>query len=211
MAATTGKRTRRWLATPTLAWRVIPDISRRVQARYIRSFRQLAEHDARQSLNARIIQAQTDDAHLERVIESKLNKAPELPFSEWRDDPTLKTIWRNYERLLVKDGLLIRSNSVCSPYSRFTIVIPEALIPQVLQGMYDSPLFGHWGVTRTEDRIRQPFFLGLACMTLSKIACANAANVKSASSSLIQQSSTAKRRRWPVVCILGYGLHGANH
>lgn len=106
-----------------------------------------------------LLDLQRQDPVLSRVIASKLANNGRPVFQEWRDDPKLRCFWFNYNKLYLRDGLLTRRfQQTRNSFPDYSIVIPESLIPQVLQGVHDCPFAGHLGITRTLDRIRSRFF-----------------------------------------------------
>ena len=106
-----------------------------------------------------LLDLQRQDPVLSRVIASKLAEKGRPAFQEWRDDPELRCFWFNYNKLFLRDGLLTRRfQQTQNSFPDYSIVIPQSLIPQVLQGVHDCPFAGHLGITRTLDRIRSRFF-----------------------------------------------------
>ena len=82
----------------------------------------------------------------------------EPDFNEWKSNPTLRNLWHNYDRVFVRNELLVRSRTVRSPHPDYALVIPPSLVSEILKGVHDSPFCGHLGVTRTETRIRQRLY-----------------------------------------------------
>ena len=103
--------------------------------------------------------SQRNDPTISKVIESKLQNKGRPPFRAWRDDPDLRCFWFNYNKLALRDGLLTRRfQQTRNSFPDYSVVIPKAIIPQVLQGVHDCPFAGHSGITRTLARIRSRFF-----------------------------------------------------
>ena len=44
-------------------------------------------------------------------------------------------------------------------YPNHAVVIPQSIVPRILDGMHDNPSCGHFGSTRTEERIHERFYL----------------------------------------------------
>lgn len=66
---------------------------------------------------------------------------------------------QNYDRLVIRDGLLVRSyRQKRRSFPDYAIVVPKAVIPNILKGIHDCPFAGHLGITRTLDRICARFF-----------------------------------------------------
>ena len=102
--------------------------------------------------------AQRQDKALMVAIDYIEQGKPKPDFNEWKSNPTLRNLWHNYNRLFVRNELLVRSRTVRSPHPDYALVIPPSLVPEILKGVHDSPFCGHLGVTRTETRIRQRFY-----------------------------------------------------
>ena len=80
-------------------------------------------------------------------------------FNEWKSNSTLRNLWHNYNRLFLRNDLLVRSKQMRSPHPDYAQVIPhQSLVPEILKGVHDSPFRGHVVVTRTEERIRERFY-----------------------------------------------------
>ena len=111
-------------------------------------------------MNATInfLEAQRTDPSLAKLHDHKARGKPKRPLSEWRHDPWLRALHRNYDRIFLHDGLLVRSLGYRQPHPNFVILIPPPLVDKVSQGTHDNPFCGHLGVTRTEERIRQRFY-----------------------------------------------------
>ena len=60
--------------------------------------------------------------------------------------------------MFIHNGLLVRSRHSNSAFSNHAVVIPESIVPQILDGMHDNPSSGHLGSARTEERIRERFY-----------------------------------------------------
>ena len=103
-------------------------------------------------------QVQRLDLALALLIEFKKSGRDKPNFSAWAKDPRLKHFWYQYDRLFLKEDLLVRSIRRNSPIPQYAIVIPDALISQVLQEVHDSAFIGHLGITRTENQIRKRFY-----------------------------------------------------
>ena len=65
---------------------------------------------------------------------------------------------RHYDKLFIRDGILVRAIGQRKSYPNYVIVLPQSLITTCVKAMHDSPFAGHMGVARTEERIRQRFY-----------------------------------------------------
>ena len=74
------------------------------------------------------------------------------------DDARLKLLYKLYDRLFVRDGLLVRSLGHKLPYRNYVIMVPEEIRGDILKAVHDSSFSGHLGITRTEERVRKRFY-----------------------------------------------------
>lgn len=103
-------------------------------------------------------EAHRQDPALTKLIAFKSANRNRPEFSEWAGDSALRRLWYQYDRLFVRDDLLVRSIKKDSPIPRHTVVVPESLVQEILKGVHDSPFEGHLGVTKTIERIRERFY-----------------------------------------------------
>ena len=120
----------------------------------------VANESSAVTLNPRmdLKEAQKQDPVLSKLILFKSENRCRPEFSEWAGDPMLCRFWYQYDRLFLRDNILMRSVRKDSPIPRYAVVVPESFVPEVLRGIHDSPFAGHLGVTRTLDRIRERFY-----------------------------------------------------
>ena len=89
---------------------------------------------------------------------SSSRKTCQTPFFLWADSRTLRTLWHGWDDLHIVNGLLVKGlHGVNGPLSEYVFVIPEPLLPSVLQGIHSSPFSGHLGITRTLYRACKRF------------------------------------------------------
>ena len=110
------------------------------------------------SLDTSLLEAQRNDSDISKVIEMKEQGFPKPPPFVWRSNPILRTYWECWEQLFISDGLLTRSLNNYKKFPRHAVVIPNTLVPKVLEGLHNSPAGGHMGITRTIHRARERFF-----------------------------------------------------
>ena len=60
-------------------------------------------------------------------------------------DPILKTWRSHYNRLFLRDGLLVRSMGNRSPYPNYVIVVPSAVRDTILKAVHDIRNNSHRG------------------------------------------------------------------
>ena len=89
----------------------------------------------------------------QEVIECNINKRQRPNFGYWKHDSVLI----QFERLYTRGNLLEHSRNIQSAHPDYAVSIPQATIPNILKGMYDSLSCGHLGITRTEERTRKRF------------------------------------------------------
>ena len=82
-----------------------------------------------------------------------------LPYA-YRDeaDQQIQEMLRHYDKLFIRDGILVRAIGQRKSYPNYVIVLAQSLITTCVKAMHDSPFAGHMGVARTEERIRQRFY-----------------------------------------------------
>ena len=111
------------------------------------------------NLTLNLKEAQRQDPGIAIVIELKMSGKSRPKFSKWGHDRQLRSFWYCYDRLFIRDGLLVRSfGGDKKHYPNPVVVVPPALTEEVLKDMHDSPFSGHLGITRTIDRIRHRFY-----------------------------------------------------
>ncbi len=72
----------------------------------------------------------------------------------------LKTIWGQWERLRIRNGLLMRTwvDELDPDVEKFQFVVPSTYRSEVLRHHHDSPVGGHLGVPKTVEKIRPLFY-----------------------------------------------------
>lgn len=71
----------------------------------------------------------------------------------------LKTLWGQWKRLKIVDGVLYRRwEDDAGTLERWQVVVPREKRRDVLHYTHDSPVAGHLGVRRTIERVKQGFF-----------------------------------------------------
>lgn len=70
----------------------------------------------------------------------------------------IKTLWRQWDRLKTKAGMLYREFTGPSGNITWQLVIPKTMREKVLQYHHDIPSAGHLGYDKTLDKIRQSFY-----------------------------------------------------
>ena len=110
------------------------------------------------TLDTNLYEAQRDDPDLRKVIEMKEQGFPRPPPFIWKDNSILRTYWECWDQLYISNGLLVRSLDTYKHFPRHAVVIPNTLVPKVLEGLHNSPAGGHMGITRTIHRARERFF-----------------------------------------------------
>ena len=61
-------------------------------------------------------------------------------------DPIPKIWYNHYNRLFLRDGLLVWSIGNQSPYPDYVIVVPTTLQKTILKAVHDNPFAGHLGI-----------------------------------------------------------------
>ena len=107
------------------------------------------------SINIR--DAQQQDASIAKLRDLKLRNQPKPSVSK-SQDVYFRKMLRHYDKLFIRDGILVRAIGQRRSYPNYVIVLPQSLITTCVKAMHDSPFAGHMGVARTEERIRQRFY-----------------------------------------------------
>ena len=107
------------------------------------------------SINIR--DAQQQDASIAKLRDLKLRNQPKPSVSK-SQDVYFRKMLRHYDKLFIRDGILVRAIGQRKSYPNYVIVLPQSLITTCVKAMHDSPFAGHMGVARTEERIRQRFY-----------------------------------------------------
>ncbi len=80
----------------------------------------------------------------------------------WQDisseSQNLKTLWRQWDRLDVKGGLLYRKFYDEDGSFRWQLVVPRIKKKEILYQFHDSPTGGHLGAERTLEKVRNHFY-----------------------------------------------------
>ena len=88
---------------------------------------------------------------------TKLRNQPKPSVSK-SQDVYFRKMLRHYDKLFIREGILVRAIGQRKSYPNYVIVLPQSLITTCVKAMHDSPFAGHMGVARTEERIRQRFY-----------------------------------------------------
>ena len=103
-------------------------------------------------------EVQRQDENISKIIDLKRLKKLRPDMNERKDNPALINYWHNYDQLFIHNGLLVRSRHKHLAYPNHDVVIPQSIVPRILDGMHDNPSCGHFGSARTEERIRERFY-----------------------------------------------------
>jgi hypothetical protein len=107
-----------------------------------------------------IRQQQLEDTNIGPIF-TPLDEGQERP--EWSaismHSSAVKTLWRHWDRLVVRGGMLYRKwVTELEKDSRFQLIVPESRKPEVLRCYHDIPTAAHLGTDKMADRIRQSFY-----------------------------------------------------
>ena len=76
-----------------------------------------------------------------------------------RENKYVKTLWSQWDRLHVWQGVLYRRwESADGLHIRYQLVLPKQMIPEVLKHLHNSPSAGHLGVSRTLANVKLRFY-----------------------------------------------------
>ena len=107
------------------------------------------------SINIR--DAQEQDASIAKLRDLKLRNQPK-PSARKSQDVYFHKMLRHYDKLFIREGILVCAIGQRKSYANYVIVLPQSLITTCVKAMHDSPIAGHMGVARMEERIRQLFY-----------------------------------------------------
>ena len=96
-------------------------------------------------------------AAFDKLCDLKLRNQPKPSVSK-SQDVYFRKMLRHYDKLFIREGILVRAIGQRKSYPNYVIVLPQSLITTCVKAMHDSPFAGHMGVARTEERIRQRFY-----------------------------------------------------
>ena len=72
---------------------------------------------------------------------------------------SVKTLWRQYDRLKISNGMLYREwIDVIGISNRLQLVVPDQLKHEILQYYHDVPSAGHLGTEKTSEKIKLSFY-----------------------------------------------------
>ncbi|XP_049316468.1 uncharacterized protein LOC125779284 [Bactrocera dorsalis] len=102
---------------------------------------------------------QLEDPDLAKLIIAKENgvRPPKEQISN--ESPTAKAYWAQWNSINLVNGYLHRTwESEDGKQSRLLIIVPKSMIPKVLKEYHNGPSGGHLGITKTIEKIKQPFY-----------------------------------------------------
>ncbi|CAC5374624.1 unnamed protein product [Mytilus coruscus] len=81
---------------------------------------------------------------------------------EWNEisnqSAVIKTLWRQFERLEVHQGLLYRKWIENETEELLQLIVPTSKIQEAIRYFHDIPTGGHLGIDKTQDRIQKSFY-----------------------------------------------------
>ena len=100
--------------------------------------------------------AQEKDPDIGKVIALLKVSSTQPP---WKDvelqSATVKSLWHEYERLSLRDGILCRKWTTLHGPIRWQIVLPEVYRSEFIHQVHSGMTGGHLGRAKTEDQLRQ--------------------------------------------------------
>ena len=103
---------------------------------------------------------QQADPGLQPVIQWYTNDAIPVAFPQ-EGSHALQTLWTQRQQLLLKDGILYRKWEDVPGRGRhqhLQLILPQELVPTVLDALHNHPTAGHLGVTKTLQKVRSRFY-----------------------------------------------------
>ena len=98
---------------------------------------------------------QQADPGLQPVIQWYTNDAIPVAFPQ-EGSHALQTLWTQRQQLLLKDGILYRKWEDVPGRGRhqhLQLILPQELVPKVLDALHNHPTAGHLGVTKTLQKV----------------------------------------------------------
>ena len=92
-----------------------------------------------------ICDAQQQDASIAKLCNLKLRNQPKPSVSKSQDVYFCKML-RYYDKLFIREGILVRAIDQRKSYPNYVIMLPQLLITTRVKAMHDSPFAGHMGV-----------------------------------------------------------------
>ncbi|MCG7877680.1 MAG: RNase H-like domain-containing protein, partial [Candidatus Thiodiazotropha endolucinida] len=107
-----------------------------------------------------IAQEQLDDPNIQAIFVAKRDNKPRPEWSQVSGgSASLKTLWRQWDRLEMYAGMLYRRWVESDPRdSLLQLIVPSSKRLQVLRLSHDIPSAGHLGTGKTLDKVRQSFY-----------------------------------------------------
>ena len=105
-----------------------------------------------------IEQKQIEDDCISKIIQWKKEEKRPSYHDVCGSSPILISLWAQWTRLTLKNGILYRSWINEDESVTWQLVVPKNLIPQVLKQLHDSPTAGHLGVDKTLAKVRSRFY-----------------------------------------------------
>ena len=103
--------------------------------------------------------AQLEDSDIEPILRAK-EESTTRP--RWGDVSTLKaftkTLWAQWERLTVIDGVLYRKRMEKESDFQIQMIVPQSKRETILKYHHDIPTAGHLGAEKTSERIKQSYY-----------------------------------------------------
>ena len=103
---------------------------------------------------------QLEDPDIEPIMTAIVNEAQRPPKEAVSaDSKSLKTLWRQWDRLVVKHGILYRQNDQTdSNEVVHQLVTPRKYRETILYACHDIPSAAHLGMDKTLSRLKQAFY-----------------------------------------------------
>ena len=99
----------------------------------------------------------------ERVAKTIIWKEKSTTCPKWTEDaregPDAKSYWAQWDRMVLKDGILYRQwETEAGDSMSLQLVLPRGYREKVLNQLHISPTSGHLGVKKTIARVKERFY-----------------------------------------------------
>lgn len=110
--------------------------------------------------STQIAKAQSEDPHIGKILKRFVNNQEKPKWEEISmESVPVKTLWAQWKRLEVRDGVLHRKwEDESGKRITYQLLVPELYRADILKSLHDAVTAGHLGVNKTLSRVRERFY-----------------------------------------------------
>ena len=102
---------------------------------------------------------QEKDPDLKIILEWKNGDSRPVWEDVARHSQNVKSYWAQWDSIMVDDGILKRAmENTEGTETKVQFIIPRNRVPEVLKEIHDGSGVGHFGVSKTLEKLRQRFY-----------------------------------------------------